>query len=116
MTYGEAWRLMLLLLNDPSSQVCAASVGWSHPITRADVTMRDLYDLQHQSKSEKKVKAYPRPWPERTKTRTSPSADLTQEQVVAALRFAGHTANLAGHEPVAKTRLRDERGRFVAAN
>lgn len=114
MSWGEAWRLTLLLLNDPSSQVCAASVGWSHPISREDVTLRDLFDLEHQSKVEKKVKRYPRPWPDRVKSRNTPGADVTQEQIVAAMRFAGHTARLPGHGDATPRRLRDGRGRFMA--
>lgn len=92
MTWGETWRLFHLLMHDPSSQVGAALAGWSEPVNRMDLTLRDLYDLQHASKTKRKPKPYPRPWPDRTKTRLEPSADLTQDEIVAALRAAGHTA------------------------
>ena len=47
MGWGEAWRLMDVLLTDPSSHVAAAVAGWDYPLSREDITMRDLYDLQH---------------------------------------------------------------------
>ena len=94
MTWGEAWRLFQLLMRDSSSQIGAALAGWSEPVSRMDLTLRDLYDMQHASKAKRKPTPYPRPWPDRTKTRLQPSADLTQDEIVAALRAAGHTAGL----------------------
>lgn len=113
MTYGETWRLVGLLLNDPSSQLSASLGDWKHPLTREDQTLRDLYDLMHQLKSPKKIKAYPRPWPERTSKRATPDADVTQDQVIAALRWAGHTALAPGESRIIDPRPRDGRGRFV---
>lgn len=69
MTWGEAWRLTQQLGSDPSSHVTAAIAGWDHPIGRADMTLRDLYDLQHLAKAKKKPKPYPRPWPDADKER-----------------------------------------------
>ena len=96
MSFGEAIRLTSVLAGDPSSQVAASLGGWAHPISREDITLRDLYDLQHMSKAKRKPKAYPRPWPKQVKKRLKPGADLTQDQIIAALRFAGHTAPLPG--------------------
>lgn len=100
MSYGEAWRLLAILQSDPSSYVAAALAGWEYPVSREDLVTRDLYDLTHQLAWQqaggkgKKPEAYPRPWPKVTKTTTKPSADLTQDEIIAALRMAGHTAKL----------------------
>lgn len=97
MTYGEAWRQTFILMGDPSSQVAAALGGWDHPVDRLDMVIRDLYDLQHMvaaAGSKKTPKPYPRPWPEKKTRRAAPGADVTQAQVLAALRGAGHTAAL----------------------
>lgn len=94
MTYGEAWRLLRLLALDSSSQVAAAFSGWNHPVTTEAKVLMDLFDLQHQSKSKSKPKPYPRPWPDRNRTRTAPDPRLSQDEIIAALRRAGHTAPL----------------------
>ena len=64
MSWGEAWRLTMVLAGDPSSQVGAALGGLSYPVDRADLVLRDLFDLQHQSKSRRRVPPYPRPFPD----------------------------------------------------
>ena len=117
MTWGEAWRQLGILGNDPSSCVAAEIAGWSHPIDRVSLILMDLYDLQHASKVKKAPKPYPRPWPESSKQRLKPSTHLTQDEIVAALRAAGHTALLPGEvpEPFVRPRERDARGRFVKA-
>jgi len=79
MGWGEAIRLTQVLAGDPSSQVAAALGGWAHPITRADSTMRDLYDLQHTSKARRKPKPYPRPWDSRP-TRVGGGTSMTVAQ------------------------------------
>lgn len=95
MPWGEAWRLMELLARDPGSQVAAAFAGWEYPATRAELALMDLFDLTHHAAWARgggkgsKPKPYPRPWPDRKKTRTKP--EVTQAQVIEALRFAGHT-------------------------
>ena len=60
--YGEAFRLAHVLSRDPSSAVAASVQGWQYPLSRDAMTLADLFDLQHQSKSKRKPKAYPRPW------------------------------------------------------
>ena len=94
MDWAEAWRLFELLAADGSAYVGAALSGWAQPASRTDLTLRDLYDLQHRSKAKRKPEPYPRPWPDRVKKISKPSPDITQDQVIAALRFAGHTAEL----------------------
>lgn len=69
MSWGEALRLTRILSAETDSQVGAAIAGWSHPASRLDLTLRDLYDLQHQSKAKKRPKPYPRPWPDKTSRR-----------------------------------------------
>lgn len=58
MSWGEAHRLTLILLKDPSSQLGATVRGWQHPITRADAAFRDWVDMN----TSKKSPLYPRPW------------------------------------------------------
>jgi hypothetical protein len=62
MDWGEVYRLTLILASDPSSQVAAAFAGWRHPLSWESAALRDLYDLQHASKSKRRPKPYPRPW------------------------------------------------------
>lgn len=84
------------LAADPSSRVGAALNGWSRPASRLELVLMDQFDLSHQiawgqgGGKGPKPKPYPRPWPDRQKSRTKPH--VTQEQVIAALRFAGHEA------------------------
>lgn len=63
MGWAEAYRLMVELCRDPSSHVCVALAGWAHPTSYAAMTLADLFDLQHKSKSGKRrPKPYPRAW------------------------------------------------------
>ncbi len=79
MSWGEARRLLLILLTDPSSQVCASVREWSHPIARDDMVLRDLFDLQHRSKAKRKPEPYPRPWHPQPK-RMGAGVHLTADQ------------------------------------
>ena len=98
MSWGEAWRLFHILVRDPSSQVAAALGEWDHPTSYEALILADLYDLQHQTKSKRKVKPYPRPFGSARRKKVKPSASLTQDQIVAALRSAGHTAPIPTRE------------------
>lgn len=91
MSWGEALRLTQVLAQDVSSAVGAALTGWDYPATREALVLMDLYDAFAQVNFQK-PKPYPRPWPERSTKRAKPDASLTQEEIVAALRKAGHTA------------------------
>lgn len=100
MSFGEALRLTQILANDPGSQVGASLSGWSYAADRSDLALRDLFDLTHQiawAKGGRKGKTpdpYPRPWPSKDSKHIKPRPDLTQDEVIAALRMAGHTAPL----------------------
>lgn len=97
MTYGEAWRLVHILAGDPSSQIATALGAWSHPVTREDIVLRDLFDLQQavaMAGSKKKPTPYPRPWPTKVSKGLAPGADITQDQILDALRAAGHDGAL----------------------
>jgi hypothetical protein len=104
MTWGEALRLVNRLVLDPSSHVAAAVSGWSEPVSREALALMDLVDLQvmfrwvDAGKKGQKPKPYPRPWPVQTKKRAKPDPSLTQAEIVAALRAAGHTAPLPNAE------------------
>ena len=79
MTWGEAWRLYLILAGDPSSQVAAAIQGWTHPVSREALVLFDLLDLQHTSKAKRRPSPYPRPWlanERKRRGRGMPVADL----------------------------------------
>lgn len=61
MSWAEAWRLFNILGADPSSQIVAAIAGWKYPATRADLVLRDLFDLEFR-KAKRNPKKYQRPW------------------------------------------------------
>lgn len=98
MTWGEALRHTKRLVTDPASALGAEMAGWDYPLTRDAMATMDLFDLTHQvawlqgGKKGPKPKPYPRPWPDKTKTRPRPT--VSQAEVIAALRRAGHTGDL----------------------
>lgn len=98
MTWGEAYRLTQILAADPSSQVGAALANLTHAVTREALVLMDLFDLTHQAAwasgggKGSRPKPYPRPLPSRQSRRAKPDAKLTQDEIIAALRMAGHTA------------------------
>lgn len=91
MSWGEAWRLFQIVALEPSSQVAATLAGWKHPAERADLVMRDLYDLQHASKSKRKPKLYARPW-DKTETK----------------KLGGRGMSIADYEAVMARQLEEE--------
>ncbi|GAA5143329.1 hypothetical protein GCM10023340_08540 [Nocardioides marinquilinus] len=94
MTLTEAARLAHGLLQDPSTHTFAAASGWAYPATREALIMADLFDAFRQVHFVRPKPAR-RPW-----TTDGPTVekrgrtDLTQDEVIAALRAAGHTAPL----------------------
>ena len=96
MSWGEAWRITMLLIRDPSSHVCAAVGKWRHPWTWEAMVLADLFDLTHEvawrdgGRKGSKPKPYPRPWATDT-TRRTLKPSVSQERVLEALRDAGHT-------------------------
>jgi hypothetical protein len=102
MTWGEAIRLTRFLTNDTASAVGAAVAELDRPTSREALILMDLYDvyvhiawLKAGGKGQR-PKPYPRPWRPITTRRTAPDARLTQDEIIAALRAAGHTARLPG--------------------
>ena len=102
MSFGEAIRLTSVLAADPSSHVAAALGGWAHPLSREDITLRDLYDLQYTSKAKRTPKPYPRPWDEQP-TRTGGGTSMTVAE------FRAIKAGLSSLQ----AQPRDAAGRFV---
>lgn len=95
MTWGEALRLTEFLLSDPSSKVGSSAAGWSHSASREAMALWNFYDLVHQIAwslrgKGPRPKPHPRPWPDSGKRRATASAEVTQADIVAALRRAGH--------------------------
>ena len=88
--WGEAVRLVRVLLTDPSSATCAAVEGWRHPMSREALLLADLFDLQYASKAKKKPQPYPRPWPDPSERRRIGRTSLSSERVRAILREARH--------------------------
>lgn len=82
--YDEAYALIVSLSSDSTSWFHAALADWDYPISREVMALMDLYDLQHQSKSKKKVKPYPRPWGDGSKKKIGTS--VTAAEAVAMLR------------------------------
>ncbi len=104
MSWGEAYRLTVILTADPSTALAAAVNEWDAPRSREWFVLADLFDLTHQIAWAQgggkggKPKPYLRPWPSRTTSRPRPDPSLTQDEIVAALRKAGHTAPLPGEQ------------------
>lgn len=82
MPWDEAWRLFTVLASDPSSHVAAAVAGWEHPTSWADLTLRDLVDVQIESKTKTKQKPYRRPWDKANK-KVSPTFGGTTPMTIA---------------------------------
>lgn len=98
MPWGEAWRHVKTLALDTSSQLGASLAGWERPASREELALLDLYDLTNfglpRKKNAPRPKQLPRPWPSGEKKKTKPDVRLTQGEIIAALRAAGHTAPL----------------------
>ena len=88
MAWGEAVSLTRVLCQDPSSWVASALAGWDHPVSRDSLVLMDLFDLTHTVNSKRRPTPYPRPWRSTDKKVAKPT--LSQEDVLAALRYAGH--------------------------
>lgn len=91
MSWGEAYRVTQQLATDPSSAVGASLAGWDYPASREALVLMDYYDAFAKLHF-KRPQPYQRPWPDRTKQRPKPT--VSQKQVIAALRMAGHTGPL----------------------
>lgn len=52
------------LMSNTNSRLHAAVAGWDRPVSPEWIIAADTYDLLHASKSKRRPKPYPRPWPE----------------------------------------------------
>lgn len=68
MSWGEAFRLALILIADPSSQVGAATGGLAQPVSREYVALQILVDnaVQQAAKKRAQLRTLPDPF-KRTK-------------------------------------------------
>lgn len=67
---------------------------------RGVMVLADLFDLLQcvntERKNQSQIKSYPRPWPDESKRISIARPSVSQEEVIAALRAAGHYAPLPG--------------------
>lgn len=101
MSWGEAWDLTSVLLQDPTSRVAVAVGGWEEPMSREAQILADIFDLTagiHSGK--RRPKPYPRPWDTDGRRKFGKTNRPTAE-VVAILAARGHG-----------TQKRDTRGRI----
>lgn len=110
MGYGEAFRLTVLLVRDPSSHVAAAVSGWEYPMSREALVLADMYDA-YATATYKKPKRYPRPWKDADKTRLGKTNRPPAE--VRAL-LAARAPKRETESPAPTARPRDARGRFIS--
>lgn len=62
--WSEVTCLVLILLSDSSSWLCAAKLNWAHPIDPNWAVQAATYDLLAAVNSKRTPKPYPRPWDE----------------------------------------------------
>lgn len=82
MSWAEAWRLFMILRDDPSSQVGTALAGYDYPFTRESAILADTFDLVLEINRDHKrpqPKPYPRPWPIDGSTRVG-KTNLTPDE------------------------------------
>lgn len=91
MTWGETWRLLGVLAEDPSSHTAAAIAGWAHPVTHEYLALADLFDafVRANSRKGRHPRPYPRPWDASRRKRFG-RATRPQAEIRAALAARGH--------------------------
>lgn len=97
MSFGEAIRLVKMLLQDPSSAVAAAVAGWKYPIDRTTMAVLDLFDVTVMAHSDSK-RGRPKPHgarpfePGRSDgvEKIGNAGGRTPAEVIATLRRLGH--------------------------
>ena len=87
MTYGEAYRLTVILSADPATALAAAVNEWDAPRSREWFLLADNFDLMAKGFGFKRPKPYPRPG---TGPRKRGRTNMTRAQVVAVLNQHGH--------------------------
>lgn len=60
--FDEAFLLIKILIQDPSSWIAASIQNWAYPITHEFLASAATYDLLAHVNSKTKPKPYPRPW------------------------------------------------------
>lgn len=90
MGWGEAWRLTLQLVRDPTSSIGAAVAGWDYPTTHEALILADLFDLTHTVNARTRPKSHPlRPFTSTDKKRRMGNTNgRTPRQVVTILAEA----------------------------
>lgn len=77
MTYGEAFRLLQVLLRDTSAAITAAVAGWESPVSQESLLLMDLFDLRHSIAISKKAPPHPgRPQPKRGTVAGRPATEV----------------------------------------
>lgn len=89
MSITEAARLTRDLARDSTSALFVALHDWDYPLSQEAMATLNLTDLLGRVHHGRKWKALPRPWETKQVERLGVT-DLTQEEVIAALRAAGH--------------------------
>jgi hypothetical protein len=97
MPWGEAIRLVGLISQDPSSQLCAQLNGWKAPRSAEWLVLADLFDVFIQANSTRRQPPYPRPFPDANAKRTG-KTDLPRAQVIELLNRHGHNFDPEGSD------------------
>lgn len=88
MPWGEAVRLVKVLVDDPTSQVASAVSGWDRPWSHEWAATVDLFDRMT-SLHGAQAKPYPRPWPDPNAKRRG-RTDKSRAEVISILNAHGH--------------------------
>jgi hypothetical protein len=88
MPWGEAVRLVKVLIDDPTSQIASAVSGWDRPWSHEWAATVDLFDAFRQAHF-KSPKPYPRPWPDPNSRRRG-RTDKSRAEVISILNAHGH--------------------------
>lgn len=81
ISWIEAVYLVSVLMRDPTSWLQSAYAGWKYPVSHEWMLLAELFDLEHQVNSKKKVKPLPRPWPSQNAKRVGKS-NLSRDDVL----------------------------------
>lgn len=88
VSYLEAYRLLSVLLRNPSSWVAAKQAGWEHPATNEWMVLAHTYDLLGQANFTKnKPKPYPKPWKNKGREKLGTSVKQSARAVLEKLRI-----------------------------
>jgi hypothetical protein len=88
MSWGEAVRLVGVLANDPSTQLCAELNEWTVPRTPEWLVLADLFDAFVRANYQR-PQPYPRPFRDPSQKRRG-KTQMPRAEVIALLNRAGH--------------------------